>query len=101
MVFGNKKTEDPGHKTSHPSTKLVYIYPTSSIIMDKKDFTEKVFENPELDRLIKEIWASGAVTQEDVRKVCSGEPVLTHRQLDEVRRVKNLQAKALLQNNVA
>ena len=35
---------------------------------------EKIFDEPELDRLIKKIWARGAVTQEDVRKVCSGEP---------------------------
>ena len=62
---------------------------------------EKVFDNPKLDRLIKEIWASGAVTQEDVRKVCSGEPVLTKAHLEKVRRMKDLQAKALLEENVA
>ncbi len=57
--------------------------------MTKKDFMEeKVFDNPELDRLIKKIWARGEVTQDDVRSVCS-EPVPY---LEERRKMKNLNA---------
>ncbi len=62
---------------------------------------EKIFDNPELDRLIKKIWASGAVTQEDVKAVCSGEPVLTRKELEQIRRVKDLQSQALLKESTA
>jgi len=62
---------------------------------------DKIFDDPELDRLIKKVWDSGAVTQEDVRKMCSGEPVLTKTQLEKIRRMKDLQAKTLLKETVA
>ncbi len=62
--------------------------------MTKKDFVEeKVFDEPELNRIVQRILASGAVTQEDVKAVCSGEP-MTIEELKQIRRVKDLHAQA-------
>lgn len=60
----------------------------------KAEVEEKVFDNPELNRIVQRILASGAVTQDDVRSVCSGEPVLTLEELKQIRRVKDLHSEA-------
>ncbi len=58
--------------------------------MSKNEFLEeKIFDNPELDRLTKEIIASGALTERDAEKMCSGGIM----RLDELRRMRKAEAK--------